>query len=299
MKVRKYFGAHENFATLGAMQNSFRQHVRARFTRLVSRSEDEITLAEAALLIAAEEYPRLEIGLYLEKLENLAQHTSFRIKDATNVMEIIEAINRTLFDELGFQGNRENYYDPRNSYLNEVIDRRLGIPITLSVVYLEIARMLHLPMQGIGLPGHFILGFPGDSENIYVDVFNGGRLLTENACADLVAGMSGGKLKFTPNHLAPVTKKQILTRMLSNLLNIYVGSQDFRRAIAAIERILLIIPDSLAHIRDYGLLLGQSSQFNAAIEQLERYRKLAPTADDADEINEYLKTIRKEQARLN
>ncbi len=281
------------------MQNSIRENARARFAQIVSRPESDLTLAEAALLIAAEEYPRLEVARYLEKLENLAQHTSFRIGDATNVLEIIEAINQTLFDELGFQGNRENYYDPRNSFLNEVIDRRLGIPITLSVLYLEIARMLRLPLQGIGMPGHFIVGFLSDTQNIYIDVFNGGRVLSENACADLVAGMSGGQMQFSPNHLMPVTKKQILTRMLANLLNIYTGSQDLRRAIAAIERILLITPDSLPHIRDYGLLLAQVDNANAAMAQLERYLKLAPNATDAAELREYLKTLRQQQARLN
>jgi regulator of sirC expression with transglutaminase-like and TPR domain len=281
------------------MQNRFRENARARFAQIVSRDESDITLAEAALLIAAEEYPRLEVARYLEKLENLAQHTSFRIGNATGVLEIIEAINTTLFDELGFQGNRENYYDPRNSFLNEVIDRRLGIPITLSVIYIEIARMLRLPLQGIGMPGHFIVGFLSDAQKVYLDVFNNGRLLSENACADLVAGMSGGKMEFTPNHLAPVTKKQTLTRMLTNLLNIYAGSQDLRRAVAAIERILLITPNSLPHIRDYGLLLGQVGSTNDAIDQLDRYLKLAPNSDDGVEVREHLKTLKQEQARLN
>ena len=282
-----------------SVQKNIVENIRARFEQAVSRDESSLHLAEAALLIAAEEYPRLEVALYLEKLENLAEHTAFRVGKAAGVLEVIEAINTTLFGELGFYGNRENYYDPRNSFLNEVIDRRTGIPITLSVIYIEIARLLNLPIQGIGMPGHFIVGFLSDSQNIYLDVFNGGRGLSENACADLVAGMSGGKTAFNPNHLAPVTKKQILTRMLSNLLNIYAGSQDLRRAVAAIERILLITPTSLPHIRDYGLLLAQIGKTNAAIEQLERYLKFLPNSDDAEKIREHLKTLRQEQARLN
>ncbi|MEW6126534.1 MAG: transglutaminase-like domain-containing protein [Acidobacteriota bacterium] len=263
------------------------------------RNESDIRLGEAALLIAAEEYPRLDVALYLEKLENIAQHTAFRIGNATHVLDIINAINTTLFDELGFQGNRENYYDPRNSFLNEVIDRRQGIPITLSVVYIEVARMLRLPIQGIGLPGHFIVGYLKETPPIFIDVFNNGRLLGENACADLVAGMSGGKIKFNPNQLAPVTKKQMLTRMLANLLNVYASSQDLRRAISAIERILLLMPDSLPHIRDYGLLLAQVERNNEAIAQLERYLKLAANADDAETIRKQIKLLRQEQARLN
>jgi regulator of sirC expression with transglutaminase-like and TPR domain len=180
-----------------------------------------------------------------------------------------------------------------------VIDRRSGIPITLSVIYIEVARQIGFSIHGIGLPGHFIVGHFNPSENFFIDVFNGGRLLTDNALADLVTGMSGGRLEFNATHLMPVTKKQILTRMLSNLLSIYTGSQDYRRAIACIERILLLIPDSPQHIRDYGLLLAQVEKNNSAIEQLEKYLKQMPEADDAETIREQIKRLKQAQARLN
>jgi len=276
------------------------ENIRARFHNLISQSDENFNLAEAALLIAAEEYPRLDVPLYLDKLENIAEHTHFRVGDVTAAPEMITAINETLFEELGFQGNRENYYDPRNSFLNVVLDRRTGIPITLSVVYIEIARRLNLPIHGIGLPGHFIVGYVTDTEEIYIDVFNGGRVLGVNGCADLVAGMSNGKLTFNSNkHLAPVKKTQILTRMLSNLLGIYVNSQDYRRSIACIERILLLMPNSLAHIRDYGLLLGQVGNTGKAIDQLERYLKASPQAADVEMIKAEIKKLRHEQARFN
>ena len=272
---------------------------RERFAEIISRHDSEVHLAEAALLIAAEEYPRLDVALYLEKLENFSDRARERAASATNAADLIASLNATLFDELGFQGNRENYYDPRNSFLNEVIDRRCGIPITLSVIYIEVARQIGFPIHGIGLPGHFIVGHFNPSENFFIDVFNGGRLLTENALADLVTGMSGGRLEFNATHLLPVTKKQLLTRMLSNLLSIYAGSQDYRRAIASIERILLLIPDSLSHIRDYGLLLAQVEKPNSAIEQLEKYLKLMPDADDAATIREEIKKMKQARARLN
>jgi regulator of sirC expression with transglutaminase-like and TPR domain len=272
---------------------------RARFTAIVWRNDSEINLAEAALLIAAEEYPRLDVDLYLEKLENFGDRARQRVASATTPAAMITSINATLFDELGFQGNRENYYDPRNSFLNEVIDRRSGIPITLSVIYIEVARQIGFSIHGIGLPGHFIVGHFSPSENFFIDVFNGGRLLTDNALADLVTGMSGGRLEFNATHLMPVTKKQILTRMLSNLLSIYTGSQDYRRAVSSIERILLLLPDSLQHIRDYGLLLAQVEKNNSAIEQLEKYLKQMPEADDAETIREQIKRLKQAQARLN
>jgi regulator of sirC expression with transglutaminase-like and TPR domain len=274
-------------------------NARARFADLVSRSESDINLAEAALIIAAEEYPRLDVALYMEKLENFGNRLRERTESATTTADIIASLNATIFDELGFQGNRENYYDPRNSFLNEVIDRRTGIPITLSLIYIEVARQIGFPIHGIGLPGHFIVGYFNPDEDFFIDVFNGGRLLSENALADLVAGMSGGRVQFNATHLLPVTRKQILTRMLSNLLGIYAGSQDYRRAIASIERILLLIPDSLPHIRDYGLLLAHIDKNSSAIEQLERYLQQMPDAEDAETIKEQIKKLKQAQARLN
>lgn len=272
---------------------------RTRFADIVSRHENDINLAEAALVIAAEEYPRLDVTLYLEKLENFSNRVRERAENATTAVEIIASLNSTLFDELGFQGNRENYYDPRNSFLNEVIDRRTGIPITLSVIYIEVARQVGFSIHGIGLPGHFIVGHFNPVEDFFIDVFNGGRLLTENALADLVSGMSGGRVEFNSTHLIPVTKKQILIRMLSNLLGIYAGSQDYRRAIASIERILLLMPDSLPHIRDYGLLLANIEKNSSAIEQLEKYLRKLPEAEDAEAIKEQIKKLKQAQARLN
>jgi regulator of sirC expression with transglutaminase-like and TPR domain len=281
------------------MSKQLINNARARFADIISRHESEINLAEAALIIAAEEYPRLDVGLYLEKLENFGNRVRERAETATTATEIIANLNTILFDELGFQGNRENYYDPRNSFLNEVIDRRSGIPITLSVVYIDVARQIGFSIHGIGLPGHFIVGHFNPAEDFFVDVFNGGRLLTENALADLVSGMSGGRIEFNSTHLIPVTKKQILTRMLSNLLGIYAGSQDYRRAIASIERILLLMPDSLPHIRDYGLLLAHIEKNSSAIEQLEKYLRQSPNAEDAETIKEQIKKLKQAQARLN
>jgi regulator of sirC expression with transglutaminase-like and TPR domain len=272
---------------------------RARFAEIVSRSESEVNLAEAALLIAAEEYPRLDVALYLEKLERFGDRARERASGATSALEVIANINTALFDELGFQGNRDNSYDPRNSFLNEVIDRRTGIPITLSVVYIEVARQIGFAIHGIGLPGHFIVGHFNPAEDLFIDVFNGGRLVSDNSLADLVAGMSGGKLSFNAAHVMPVTKKQIITRMLSNLLGIYTGSQDYGRAVATIERIRLLLPDSLAHLRDYGYLLAQLGRTNKAIEQLEKYLKLNPEAEDAESITELVKKLKQAQARLN
>ena len=273
-------------------------HVRSRFAECLALPDERINLAEAALLIAAEEYPRLDVAVYLDKLDRIADLARDRITAGLGASDYITAINATLFEDYGFQGNRDNYYDPRNSFLNEVIDRRLGIPITLSVIYIEVARRIGFAVEGVGLPGHFIVRHRSAAEVVYIDPFNRGRVLGEMGCAELVAEMSGGKTPLLAEHLSPVTAKQILTRMLSNLLGIYARS-DHRRALSVIERILIIQPDSAAHVRDRGLLLALVGQTAQAITALERYLKMEPEAADVDLVREQIKTIKQDAAKLN
>ncbi|MFL6273719.1 MAG: SirB1 family protein [Blastocatellia bacterium] len=272
--------------------------VRNRFAERLALPDEKINLAEVALLIAAEEYPRLNVAAYLDKLDRIADLARDRITLGVGASDYITAINATLFDDYGFHGNRDNYYDPRNSFLNEVIDRRIGIPITLSVIYMEVARRIGFAVEGVGLPGHFIVRHQRATETIYIDPFNRGRVLGEMACAELVAEISGGKTELLPAHLSPVTRRQILMRMLSNLLSIYARS-DHRRALAVIERILIIQPTSAAHVRDHGLLLALVGQTAQALATLELYLKMAPTAADADLVREQIKTIKQESAKLN
>jgi len=273
---------------------------RLRFAEMVSREDEQINLAEAALLIAAEEYPRVEVevDLYLEKLDRIGDIAREQANSASRALDLIAAVNFTLFDELGFRGNRASYYDPRNSFLNEVIDRRIGIPITLTVVYIEVAKRIGFPIKGVAMPGHFVAKHEAESGDLFIDPFNDGRLLGRLACSELVAEATGGALELEPDHLAAVTNKQILTRMLSNLLGIY-GTKDQPRAIAAIDRILLINPNSPKHVRDRGLLLASVGETRNGIAELDRYLELAPDAPDAEVIREQIKTIRQGQARLN
>jgi regulator of sirC expression with transglutaminase-like and TPR domain len=272
--------------------------LRRRFAEIIALPDEEINLAEAALLIATEEYPRLNVATYLDKLDRIADIARDRIALAADSSAYISAMNATLFEDYGFKGNRENYYDPRNSFLNEVIDRRVGIPITLSVLYIEIARRIGFAVEGVGLPGHFIVRHQAAAETLYIDPFNSGRVLGEMGCAELVAEMSGGRRGLEAQHLLPVTKKQILLRMLSNLLGIYARS-DHRRALTVIERILLMQPNSAAHVRDHGLLLALVGQTAQALAALERYLKMEPAAADADLVREQIKTIKQDCAKLN
>ena len=265
---------------------------------MASREDEEINIAEAALLIAAEEYPRLDVELYIEKLDSFGEAAAERAIGARTPLDLIAAVNATLFEELGFHGNRESYYDPRNSYLNEVIDRRTGIPITLTVVYIEVANRVGLAIKGVGLPGHFIAKHETDDGEIFVDPFNDGRILGTVECSELLSETTGGAVELELEHLTAVDNKQILTRMLTNLVGIH-GATDKRRALAAIDRILLLNPYSPRHLRDRGLLLAQLGEARSALEELERYLDLSPHAADADVIREQITALRKNRAKLN
>jgi regulator of sirC expression with transglutaminase-like and TPR domain len=276
-------------------QNS---HARARFAEIVAQKDDQINLAEAALLIAAEEYPRMDVSLYLERLDRFADVSRDLIGGETGPHAIISGINAALFEELGFSGNRENYYDPRNSFLNEVIDRRTGIPITLTIVYMEVAKRVGFDVRGVAMPAHFLAKHPSEAGDIYIDAFNGGDIMGVAGCDELFREVTGGRAELRSEYLAAATTKQILTRTLSNLLGIY-SKGDHRRALGVIELILLINPDSPAHVRDRGLLLASLGEIDEALDELERYLTLSTKAIDADLIREQIRVVKQKQAKRN
>jgi regulator of sirC expression with transglutaminase-like and TPR domain len=271
---------------------------RSRFAELVSLRDDQINLAEAALVIAAEEYTSLNIQDYLEKLDHFGDLARERAIGARDANDVISALNSILFGDLGFHGNRESYFDPRNSLLNQVIDRRTGIPITLTVVYIEVAKRIGFQIHGVGLPYHFIAKHETEASDIFIDPFNEGRLLNASGCAELLTAMSAGKDELQPQHLEPVSNKRILARILLNLLGLYKGS-DPRRALGAIERLLLIDPDYAPHVRLRGMLLASIGDQTNAIAELERYLALVPDAKDFDAIREQIQSIHLQQVRLN
>jgi regulator of sirC expression with transglutaminase-like and TPR domain len=236
---------------------------------------------------------------YLEQLDRIADRARIIASSNPATTDLVMALNTVLFDELRFKGNSVNYYDPRNSYLNEVLDRRLGIPITLSVVYMEVAKRIGITIQGVGLPGHFIVKLVSGAEELFIDPFNGGNVVGEAGCADLVETTTGGRTRLLPQHLMPVNNRQILTRMLSNILSIYSQSNDHQRSLSALERILILTPDSAPHIRDRGMLLAALQKPTAAIEELTRYLNLAPEAQDSKTVRQQISSIKQDQAKLN
>ncbi|MBI3080151.1 MAG: tetratricopeptide repeat protein [candidate division NC10 bacterium] len=272
---------------------------RARFAALIRRPEEEIDLAEAALLIAGEEYPNLDVAAYLSLLAHMGAEARRRVRSSRPAASALEALNHYLFDELGFAGDTENYYDPRNSYLNDVLERRTGIPISLSTVYMTVARHSGLPIRGVGFPGHFLVKFAGEGEEIVLDPFNRGAILTEADCQRLLDQATAGWARFSRELLGATGTKAILARMLGNLKGIYAATRQYAKALACVERILLLTPDAAPEIRDRGLLLAQMQRTEEAVLALTRYLKQSPAPEDAAQVKEQLRTLRMRQALLN
>jgi len=266
-----------------------------KFADIASLDDESIDLATAALAIAADEYPGLDLGFYLDKLEQIGIEARNAASGLSDPAQILLAVNSVLFAGYGFHGNTKNYYDPRNSYLNQVIERRTGIPITLSIVYMTVADRAGLRLSGVGLPGHFVV----KHGEVLVDPFNGGILLNAAACAKLVEATSGGRLELAPEHLSAVSNKQILTRMLANLLGIYSKGKDFARAVRVVDRLLTIHPNQSDYIRDRGLLLAADGLDREAIQFLELYTRLSPEAADAPDIKRSIKKIKARLSALN
>jgi regulator of sirC expression with transglutaminase-like and TPR domain len=253
---------------------------RSKFAAMVARPEPEVDLAAAALLIAAEEYPQLTPEPYLRRLDELAERVRDRQWDSMAPVVMLQDLGRVLFEEEGFRGNAEAYYDPRNSFLNDVLDRRLGIPITLSVVYLEVGWRLGLPLHGVNFPGHFLVRYDGEALKLLVDPFQGGTIRFEDEAQELLDLVYGGAVRMQPGFLRPAGRKDILVRMLENLKGMYLNNRNDERALAALERILLILPDSADHVRDRGMVLTRLGRDSDAADALRHYLQLLPDAPD-------------------
>ena len=194
--------------------------------------DEDIDLVRAALTIALTEYPDLDIESYVARIDELAHMAEARISEVGDAVQTIAALNRTLFEEAGLRGNREDYYDPRNSFLNDVLDRGLGIPITLALVYMEVGRRLGFPLFGVGMPGHFLLKhYDIDGRETLVDCFSGGDILSPQDCQRRLDEIYSGQMTLRPEFLFAVSRRQILTRILNNLKTIHLSARNFRKAL--------------------------------------------------------------------
>jgi regulator of sirC expression with transglutaminase-like and TPR domain len=266
------------------------------FAAAVSVPDDQIDLARAALLYARDAYPDLDPGAYLDQLDAWADALRPAIESRQSDPPF-ETLNDLLFDRLGFHGNETDYYDPRNSYLNAVIERRTGLPIALSAVYLELGWRVGLPLNGVGLPGHFIVRYDSAGRVWLLDPFHGGDVLSEADCARLVQRSTGGP--FDPALLQPVTRRQMLTRMLTNLQAVYIHRDALAEARSVMERLIELNPDAPEYVRDLGLIHFRLGAYRQAIDRLESYFALKPGAPDTQSIRQVIQAARGELTRWN
>jgi regulator of sirC expression with transglutaminase-like and TPR domain len=276
------------------------------------------SLAPAALAIARVEYPSLDPGPYLQRLERMGEAAEGRLlrQAQAGVPAQIATLNAYLYEELGFSGNADHYDDPRNSFLNEVLDRRLGIPISLALVYLEIGRRGGMRLEGVNFPGHFLVRAPDAAEDLIVDPFHSGALLSEVDCRHLLREYVGDETAFDRALLATATRTHIVVRMLVNLKRLYVRMQSFPQARAVADLLLAVDPSALSELRDRGLLAYHMEDFSSALRDLEAYLRLMPRGDapnpeerdeateetspsESAQIWEHVKTLRRRVAGFN
>lgn len=293
-------------------RESPQQRIYAAFASLLAQEDAAIDLVEAALLIAKLAYPEVDIACYQSQLDALARRVrgilglsstlpldAMPTSPERDPHEYLQALNQVIFAEEGFCGNSGDYNNPDNSYLNKVLDNRAGIPITLSLIYIEVGRRAGLSIEGIGLPYHFISRCQYGEKTYYIDAFHQGRLLSKEECIELVRRIAHRPLKLHRHWFEPVEHKQMLGRMLNNLKRIYLERDAYEPALAIYELMVLLHPQSAVDRRERGLLHLQLKHYGRALHDLMAYRELAPEAKDRYEVLNYIKMIRHAIAMMN
>jgi len=259
--------------------------------KMTQQRDEEIDLGRGALVLAKQRYPDMAIEPYLAALDAIAAAVRRHLGEDADPRRMVAQLNRQLYEVEGFRGNERDYYDPRNSYLNEVLDRKVGIPISLSIVYMEVGRRIALPVVGVGLPGHFLVRVLTTEGDLLIDPFAGGAELTEDDCQERLDRVYGGLLRLEKKMLQPVTKKQILVRILNNLKTIYMSQGEFEAARDVVQNILALEPSSMSDLRDRGLLYYRENRFDEALSDLRKYLMLATNAEDREQIKQTIHGI--------
>lgn len=272
----------------------------SRFAELVSR--DQFDLLEASLLVACDAYPALDVAAYTARVDAIAERIRGRLAADAFAEQRVAALNHCLYDELGFAGDVATYYDPRNSYLNEVIERRIGIPITLAVLYMELGRRIGLAIQGVSFPGHFLVKLKVKRGHLVLDPFSRGAPQGEAELRRRLARAlpdAGAERVDLDTHLRAASAQQILARMLRNLKAIHLKSERPEAALPVMNRMLLVAPDALTELRDRGLLYERLECSRPALADLQNYLRRAPEAPDAALVREKVVALTKAVGRLN
>ncbi|NEQ55357.1 MAG: tetratricopeptide repeat protein [Leptolyngbya sp. SIO3F4] len=260
---------------------------RQRFRHLIA--QPSLNLAAAALCPAQEFYPDLAPDACYQELDDIA--AAIKPNVSAYPLKMIQAINQYLYTELGLRGNQIDYYDPDNSYLNRVLERRLGIPITLALIYLEVSQRLSFPMVGVGMPGHFLVCPTVEDMDVYVDPFNRGEVLFTPDCQKIFQRLYGANAAWSPTYLAPIPPKALLARLLNNLKLIYLNRRDLSNTLTILDYLLLLFPNEPGTSRDRGLVHYQLQNLLAARSDLETYLAHSPSAPDREQILQLIDNI--------
>ena len=261
--------------------------------------DDRPSLVRIALEIARDAYPELILDHYLGKIDQLAERVGTRCGPAAKPRKVLGQINWALFVEEGYEGNRDNYFDPRNSYLNEVIDRKKGIPITLSVLYSSLAERLGLRLEGANFPAHFMLQLHDQGKPIFIDAFHAGEFLDRRGCDQRLTSLTRHPVTLSDSQLAPCPPRVIVARMLRNLKAIYLGTSDYLSALPVQRRLAAVAGDDPAEQRDLGMICLHSDRPGEAIDPLQKYLDAQADADDAENVANLLSAARRLVAMWN
>jgi regulator of sirC expression with transglutaminase-like and TPR domain len=263
------------------------------FRQAVDRPEEKIDLGRAALTIALSNYPNLDIAAYLTRIDQLAVEVVQRCDASGDVFRSIAALNYVLFSEHGFSGNADDYYDPKNSFLNEVIERKTGIPITLSVLYMEVAQRVGVALDGVGFPGHFLVKCVNHGAEIVIDPFDHGEIKSQDELSRMLERLYGRAIGLKSEFLKPASKTDILKRMLGNLKAIYLKVNDLVKLLGVLDQVIILDPAGAETIRDRGSVYLRLECYAQARTDFETYLRLVPQADDAEAVREQLVSLAK------
>ena len=273
--------------------------IRKKFSSLTALPDKDIDLVGAALLIAGMSYPQLDETFYRRYLSELAGRLRNRLHETDRPTVMIEKLNRILFEEEGFRGNRRNYFDPDNSLINRVVDRKLGIPITLSLIYTEVGNQAGMNLFGISLPVHFIAALFHESGRILIDPFNQGEILSEEECRTMVRRRLSEESAFDTRQLNPARRKDILIRMLRNLKAIYLQTNNDMKAFQMLHWILILDPDSSTELRERGLFYEALGNMDRAARDLERYLEHSPGPETERIIGSKIEQLKKRTTKVH
>jgi regulator of sirC expression with transglutaminase-like and TPR domain len=272
---------------------------RADFVRMVQRPDPAIELARTALLVAAESDPNVDVDGELATLESWAAELKSRLDPDWNNLQKLARLRAYVFEELGFRGAHDDYFSPRNSLLHEVLKRRLGIPLTLAIVMLELGWRVGIPFEGVGFPGHFLVRLAGEPADLLLDPYRRGMSVHEEDCHRMLLDTTGGKLQFNRDLIASVGKREMIIRLLNNLKGAYLRAGEDALALAAVDRLLVLVPDDVDETRDRGLLLFRLHQYGRALDCLQSYLERASAASDRAQIEKHVLSLRQILSGLN